>query len=339
MCFSLKGRIATRIITVPFFTGLIFSTNVFAQPAYPPVPESVERQLEARGANLALNINKGRGSFDYRKDFCEALADGTKTLAELRDAAINAKVNDQPAAYNALSNVADDLQRSLDKWLDYYKQYCYPEKPFGVDVRDWTAFSLGVYLISINRGDQKSTETFAATGAVNNTFYNIGDPLGAGIVASYLFAPWANNIRIGPFTSFDLLHQTINQTFPNGFFLGSTTHWIFTAGIKAGIVATPSLFIYGLAGASWLNESLNINFATASSKNTTTPGFTAGLSVEYMPSVLQRFGLPVSIFVQYQHTWWQDATFNTPASSPLFNYTFRREDDTVKVGVNVQFRQ
>jgi opacity protein-like surface antigen len=321
--------------------GLTFGFNqsANAQSAYPSVPESVERQLEARGAKLALHINKGRGSFDYREDFCKALADGTKTLAELRDAAINAKVNDQPAAYNALSNVADDLQRGLDKWLDYYVQYCYPEGPPGVDVRNWTAFSLGVYLISINRGDQNTTETSAATGAVTNTFRNIGDPLGVGLAASYYFAPWANNIRVGPFVSFDLLHQTINQTFPSGFFLGTTTHWVLTSGVKGGFVVTPSLFIYGLAGASWLNESLNINFATASSKNTTTPGFTAGLGVEYMPSVLQRFGLPVSIFVQYQHTWWQDATFNTPASSPLFNYTFRREDDTVKVGVNVQFRQ
>jgi len=28
--------------------------------------------------------------------------------------------------------------------------------------------------------------------------------------------------------------------------------------------------------------------------------------------------------VSYQHTWWQDATFNKPAASPLFSYTFRR---------------
>ena len=41
--------------------------------------------------------------------------------------------------------------------------------------------------------------------------------------------------------------------------------------------------------------------------------------------------------VSYQHTWWQDAKFNTSASSPLFNYAFRREDDTIKLGVNVYF--
>jgi hypothetical protein len=336
MQVSLRGRIACRVAAASLFVALISPTGAIARSPYPEVSEPEIAHLIAHGTYVAGAIKEGRGSFGYRQDFCDMLTEGTKTLSEVRNAAINAKVNDQPAAYNSLSDVADDLQRGMDKWFDYYIKYCGPPFP-AAGAPPWTAFSLGTYLISINRGDQKTTERSALTDDVTNTFYNVGDPLGTGIAASYLFAPWANNIRIGPFTSFDLLHQTINQTFPNGFFLGSTTHWIFTAGIKAGVVATPSLFIYGLAGASWLNESLNINFATASSKNTTTPGFTVGLGGEYMPSVLQRFGLPVSIFAQYQHTWWQDAKFNTPASSPLFNYAFRREDDTIKLGVNVYF--
>ena len=50
---------------------------------------------------------------------------------------------------------------------------------------------------------------------------------------------------------------------------------------------------------------------------------------------MQGFSLPVSVFAEYQHTWWQDGQFNTPAASPLFNYTFRREDDVVKLGFTV----
>jgi hypothetical protein len=45
-------------------------------------------------------------------------------------------------------------------------------------------------------------------------------------------------------------------------------------------------------------------------------------------------GHPLSVFAQYQHTWWNTANFNTPASSPAFNYAFKREDDTFKLGVN-----
>jgi hypothetical protein len=33
-------------------------------------------------------------------------------------------------------------------------------------------------------------------------------------------------------------------------------------------------------------------------------------------------GHPVSLFAEYQHAWWQDTNFNTPAASPFFNYTF-----------------
>jgi hypothetical protein len=46
-------------------------------------------------------------------------------------------------------------------------------------------------------------------------------------------------------------------------------------------------------------------------------------------------GRPVSLFAEYQHTWWQDANFNTPAASPAFNYNFLRQDDALKFGFTV----
>ena len=33
---------------------------------------------------------------------------------------------------------------------------------------------------------------------------------------------------------------------------------------------------------------------------------------------------PVSVFAEYQHFWWADATFSTPAASPAFHHTVRR---------------
>lgn len=68
--------------------------------------------------------------------------------------------------------------------------------------------------------------------------------------------------------------------------------------------------------------------------NTTTPGFTLGFGGEYQPSSLQLAGHPVSVFAQYQHTWWSNANFKMPPSSPVpINYAFRREDGTIKLGV------
>jgi hypothetical protein len=197
-----------------------------------------------------------------------------------------------------------------------------------------TGFYAGGQIIN-NWGRVRSTETSATTYAVTNQFSDSGDPIGVGIIAGYNFAPWNNSIVVGPFVSVDWLKQTINHTFPAGTFLGTTTHWIITAGGKGGYVVTPGLYLYGLAGASWLNQDLNVNFATAASRNTTTPGFTLGIGGEYQPNSWRLFGNPVSVFLQYQHTWWGTANFNTPTSSPFFNYAFKRDDDTVRLGVNV----
>jgi hypothetical protein len=188
-----------------------------------------------------------------------------------------------------------------------------------------------------NWGRVRSTESLATTDVITNRFTDSGDPLGVGIVGGYNFKPWNNNIVIGPFASFDYLNQTINHNFAGGQFLGTTTHWFINAGVKAGVVVAPGFYLYGLAGAAWLNHDLNVNFATAAQSNVTTPGFTLGLGGEYQPPSWQLAGHPVSVFAQYQHTWWSNANFNTPTSSPAFNYAFRREDDTIKLGVNFYF--
>jgi len=200
----------------------------------------------------------------------------------------------------------------------------------------WTGGYFGGEIIK-NGARVKTTERSAATGAITNQFDDDGDPIGGGFVAGWNFAPWNSNIVVGPFASIDWLHQTINHNFAGGQFLGTTTHWIVTTGAKAGVVTMPGVYLYGLAGASWLNQDLNVNFATAASSNVTTPGFTLGLGGEFQPQWLQQFGRPVSLFAQYQHTWYGNANFNTPASSPGSNYAFRRDDDTFKFGVNIYF--
>jgi hypothetical protein len=200
----------------------------------------------------------------------------------------------------------------------------------------WTELSLGTYVIGLNRADQTSVETLRLSD-IRKFFHDIDDPAGVGFVASYLFAPWNNALRIGPFASFDILRQTVNHNFAGGQFLGTNTHWFATAGAKVGAAVRPDLFIYGLTGVSWLNENLNVNFATAATSNVTIPGVTLGLGGEYRPASWQTAGHPVTLFAQYQHTWWSTANFYAPASSPAFDYAFKRADDTVKLGVNFYF--
>jgi hypothetical protein len=94
----------------------------------------------------------------------------------------------------------------------------------------------------------------------------------------------------------------------------------------------------GLAGVSFLNETLTVNFIPVSSSTTTTvPSTTLGLGAAFQPAWLQVFGMPTSLSLEWQHTWWQTANFNTPASSPAFNCAYKREDDKIKLGLNVYF--
>jgi hypothetical protein len=202
-----------------------------------------------------------------------------------------------------------------------------------------TASSSGLYLggeLVKNWGWVRSTERLAATDVVTNQFSDRADPVGGGFLIGYKFAPWANNIVVSPFASFDFLHAPVNHTFPGGSFLGATANFMGTAGVKAGPQLGDGVWLYGIAGVSVLNETLNINFIpVSSSQSAWAAGGTLGIGGAWQLAFLQGFGRPVSLFAEYQHTWWQDANFNTPAASPAFNYTFARQDDVLKFGFTV----
>jgi hypothetical protein len=207
---------------------------------------------------------------------------------------------------------------------------CPPRRPY----RDLD-FYLGIIFSKANlRLD--ATEALAATGQKTFDSSDRHDPLGAGIIVGAKFRPFSNSVVVSPFASIEYLNMSVNHYFPGGSFYGTTSNFSATGGVKAGPELFSGLWLYGIAGISVLNETLNINFIpVASSSTTSVPGATVGAGFAFQPSFLQNFGRPISLFAEYQHTWWQDAQFNRPAASPLFNYNFHREDDVVKVGFTV----
>jgi hypothetical protein len=200
----------------------------------------------------------------------------------------------------------------------------------------WTGGYLGAQL-SGTFGTLETNEFLAATDVRTNHFEDSGSGGGAGITAGYNWRPAGSNVVVGPFASFDYLNQTINHSFPGGTFLGTSPRWVANVGVKAGVAASPNAYLYGLVAAAFLNQDLDVNFATAASSNVTTSGVTIGAGAEFRSSSWRLAGLPISLFVQYQHTWWDTARFDGPASSPAFNYGFRREGDTFKFGANLYF--
>jgi hypothetical protein len=194
--------------------------------------------------------------------------------------------------------------------------------------------------VALNAGDQEITERLADGGDIANRLVDRDDDVFGGVVAGYNFAPFNNRIVVGPFISFDWGDQTIQHDFAGGTFIGSETDWIATAGLKAGVVVAPGAFLYGLVGGSLLEEQLNIDFGgPVTSQSETVSGVTVGGGGEWRPSGLRALGRPVSIFAQYQHTWWEDVALNRPAASPFFSYDFEREDDSVRAGVNIYLQR
>jgi hypothetical protein len=192
---------------------------------------------------------------------------------------------------------------------------------------------VGFHVIKVT-GDGHIIERFVANDQITNGFDVNKDPVGGGVLLGYKFAPWSNNIAVAPFASVDWPNISVNQTFANGSFLGTTSKVSATAGVKIG-PQFQNVWFYGIAGVGLLNETLKVNFIpVASTKGANVAGGTVGAGFAY---TLPNFARRVSLFAECQHTWWQDAHFNTPAASPLFNYTFKREDDVVKVGFMVSF--
>jgi Outer membrane protein beta-barrel domain len=188
---------------------------------------------------------------------------------------------------------------------------------------------IGLQIIKVT-GDGHFVERFVSTDQITNTFDPRKDPVGAGLLLGYGFN-LANNIGLMPFVSVDFPNISVKQTFANGSFLGTTSGVSATAGVKVGPQFN-DVWLYGIVGVSALGEALKVNFLpVASSTDTIVPGATVGAGVAYR---LPNFS-KVSLFAEYQHTWWREGKFNTPLASPLFAYTFGRQDDVVKIGFTV----
>jgi hypothetical protein len=299
-----------------------------------------------KGEEIAIALNSVAHELNNHK--CLTFGEQQQLLNDLEDLSRRvgealALINDAVEHYpqGAPKNYDDELDRGQTR----YQNFDHEIEQYAQDVRKMpicpgSGFGRvglygGIQLIK-NWGEVRSIERLAATDVVTNQFSDRADPLGGGFLIGYKFAPWANSMIVSPFASFDLLHAPVNHTFPGGSYLGTTANFMGTFGVKAGPQVGAGVWLYGIAGVSVLNETLNINFIhVSSSQSAWAAGGTVGVGGAWQPGFLQGFGRPVSLFAEYQHTWWQDANFNTPTASPLFNYTFARQDDVIKFGLTI----
>jgi hypothetical protein len=185
-----------------------------------------------------------------------------------------------------------------------------------------------------------TNEDLATTLMQTSALKDSGNGFGGGINFGYNYRPWLNSVVVGVVVDADFLHDRVNHNFAGGTFIGSTVDFAASADVRAGVLATRSLLLYGQTGVSVADQRLQISFGgpvTDTSKFT--PGINLGGGVEWIlpTNPFPAIGRSTSLFIAYEHTWWDKASLNTPAASPLFNYTWQRQSDEVKAGIRIEF--
>jgi hypothetical protein len=200
----------------------------------------------------------------------------------------------------------------------------------------WTGLNLGAQ-VSGFAPTLNWTEMLAATGMITDRNTVLGNPgAGVGVTAAFAAAVATpiGGVIVDPFVSFDYFNHTVEQPLGGSAFLATKSNYQGTAGVKIGPPVGATGWVYGIAGASFLNETLTVaNFVSeSSSRNTTVPGLTLGIGGAIQVPALSSFGHPVAISVEYEHTLWGTAHFNMPEAWVLSNYAFRRDDDVLMLG-------
>jgi hypothetical protein len=172
-----------------------------------------------------------------------------------------------------------------------------------------------------------------------NHFNDSGTAIGVGINAGYNWQPWGTSFVLGPVVDANILNDQVKHSFPGGASISSTVNFTASAQLRAGVLVMPDLLVFAQTGPSIANQSLKIDFGgprTDTSK--ITPGWAIGGGAEWkLPAIILRaFGTP-SLFVSYEHSFWNNAKLKMPVASPGFNYSWKRDSDAIKLGIRIRF--
>jgi hypothetical protein len=87
----------------------------------------------------------------------------------------------------------------------------------------------------------------------------------------------------------NFLNDKVQHTFPAGTFIASTVNFTASAQVRAGVLVTPGLLLFGQTGVSGANQRLQINFGgPVTDVDQFRGGFTAGFGGEWMPRAFSR---------------------------------------------------
>lgn len=203
------------------------------------------------------------------------------------------------------------------------------------DTAGWGGAFVGISVTG-SWSDVDTFEFLHATDILTNDLHDSGDGYGVGINGGYNWQPWDNSVVVGAVFNVDLAHDSVRHDFGGGDYIGSVRRFTGTAQGRIGTLVSPDLLLYGQTGFSIADQRLQIEFGgPETDESRTTWGYALGGGAELMLHCEQFSRM--SLFVDYDHIWWNNASLFAPAASPFFDYQWKRRSDIVRLGVRFTF--
>jgi hypothetical protein len=223
----------------------------------------------------------------------------------------------------ALAQPLDWRDRQLAQW--------------GAGLSDrWSGWYGGVQV-----GGSFSTQTtsvyYARFNDLTDRFDDTGSSWSGGFNAGYNWRIW-NNVVVGVVFDVNGLHDKVRHDLGSDFYVGSTVDFTASAQGRVGLLVTPNTLFYVKGGISVGDHRFQIDRGgPETDERKIVPGGTIGVGSEWklaMPIIL---GRSTSVFVDYQHTWWDTVRLDQPIAAPWSNYSWQRQTDKVDVGMRWGF--
>jgi opacity protein-like surface antigen len=182
-----------------------------------------------------------------------------------------------------------------------------------------------------------TSEFDAFSGLRTHRFDDTGSGFGGGVNFGYNWQVRGRYV-VGVVGDINGLHEKVRHDFPFDAYIGSTMNFTASVQARGGVLVTPNVLLYGQGGLSISNQRLEIDFGgPETNESKIVPGFTLGGGIEWKLPTSMPWGKSTSVFVDYQHTWWDTARLDRPIAAPSFNYTWQRDTDKIDLGMRWRF--
>jgi hypothetical protein len=200
----------------------------------------------------------------------------------------------------------------------------------------WSGVFVGGHLIGTST-DVRTNEYVAATGMLSTRLNDNGSTAGIGIDGGANFQ--SGNFVYGVTGDASWVHNQIRHDFAGGSYIGVTFDSIGTAEVRAGYLVMPNMLLYVQGGGAYASGLFQIDFGgpETNERKTIFGGVIGGGIEGLLPSSLFGANTTSSVFLDYNHYFWDCVELRMPAASPGFNYRWEPQSDVVKLGYRVRW--